>query len=57
MNATGYQQTILVSSEDGVTVLFPVRPTHLGEIPITVTAFAANASDAITQKVFVKVNT
>ncbi|XP_040839571.1 CD109 antigen isoform X1 [Ochotona curzoniae] len=54
MNATGYQQTILVSSEDGVTVLFPVRPTHLGEIPITVTAFAANASDAITQKVFVK---
>ncbi|XP_049751394.1 CD109 antigen isoform X1 [Elephas maximus indicus] len=54
VNATGYQQTILVPSEDGATLLFPVRPTHLGEIPITVTAVSPTASDALTQKILVK---
>ncbi|KAM9666552.1 CD109 antigen [Trichechus inunguis] len=54
INATGHQQTILVPSEDGATVLFPVKPAHLGEIPITVTAVSPTASDAITQKILVK---
>ncbi|XP_037699981.1 CD109 antigen [Choloepus didactylus] len=54
INATGYQQTVLVRSEDGATVLFPIKPTHLGEIPITVTAISPTASDAVTQKILVK---
>ncbi|XP_066215114.1 CD109 antigen isoform X1 [Saccopteryx leptura] len=54
VNATGHQQTILVPSEDGATVLFPVKPTHLGEIPVTVTAISPAASDAITQRILVK---
>lgn len=56
INATGHQQTILVPSEDGATVLFPIKPIHLGEIPITVTAVSLAASDAVTQKILVKVN-
>ncbi|EAW48755.1 CD109 antigen (Gov platelet alloantigens), isoform CRA_d [Homo sapiens] len=54
INATGHQQTLLVPSEDGATVLFPIRPTHLGEIPITVTALSPTASDAVTQMILVK---
>ncbi|XP_069345169.1 CD109 antigen [Eulemur rufifrons] len=54
INATGHQQTILVPSEDGATVLFPVRPTRLGEIPITVAAVSPTASDAVTQRILVK---
>ncbi|XP_068407718.1 CD109 antigen [Eschrichtius robustus] len=54
INATGHQQTVLVPSEDGATVLFPVRPTHLGEMPITVTAVSPAASDAVTQRILVK---
>ncbi|XP_006728736.1 CD109 antigen [Leptonychotes weddellii] len=54
INATGHQQTILVPSEDGATVLFPVKPTHLGEIPIPVTAISPAASDAVTQRILVK---
>ncbi|GAB5571667.1 CD109 antigen isoform X1 [Prionailurus iriomotensis] len=54
INATGHQQTILVPSEDGATVVFPVKPTHLGEIPITVTAISPAASDAVTQRILVK---
>ncbi|ELV10820.1 CD109 antigen [Tupaia chinensis] len=54
INATGYQQTVLVPSEDGATVHFPVKPMHLGEIPITVIAISPTASDAITQKILVK---
>lgn len=57
VNDTTYQQTALVPSEDGVTLLFPIKPTQLGEIPITVKAASPTASDAITQKVLVKVNT
>lgn len=56
VNDTGHQQTILVPSEDGVTVIFPVKPVHLGEIPITITAISRAASDAITQKILVKVS-
>lgn len=56
MNGTTYQQTALVPSEDGVTFSFPIKPTQLGEIPITVKAISPTASDAITQKVLVKVN-
>lgn len=56
MNATAHQQDILVPSEDGATLLFPVRPTRLGEIPITVRAVSAAASDAVTQRILVKVN-
>jgi CD109 antigen len=51
-----YQHTILVPSENGATVLFPVKLTHLGEIPIRVIAVSPTASDAITQKILVKVN-
>ncbi|XP_013359880.1 PREDICTED: CD109 antigen [Chinchilla lanigera] len=54
ISATGHQQDILVPSEDGATVLFPVRSTHLGEIPITVRAIAPMASDAITRRILVK---
>uniref|UniRef100_A0A8D2CPP0 CD109 molecule n=1 Tax=Sciurus vulgaris TaxID=55149 RepID=A0A8D2CPP0_SCIVU len=54
INATGHQQTILVPSEDGATVVFPIKPAHLGEIPLTVTAISPAASDAITQRILVK---
>uniref|UniRef100_A0A8C3W7F6 CD109 molecule n=1 Tax=Catagonus wagneri TaxID=51154 RepID=A0A8C3W7F6_9CETA len=54
INATGHQQTVLVPSADGATVLFPVRPTRLGEVPITVTATSPAASDALTQRILVK---
>ncbi|TKC50807.1 hypothetical protein EI555_015837, partial [Monodon monoceros] len=54
INVTGHQQTVLVPSKDGATVLFPVRPTHLGEMPITVTAVSPAASDAVTQRILVK---
>ncbi|XP_036890205.1 CD109 antigen [Sturnira hondurensis] len=54
INATEHQRTIVVPSEDGATVLFPVKPTRVGEIPITVTAFSPAASDAVTQRVLVK---
>ncbi|XP_074093432.1 CD109 antigen isoform X2 [Macrotis lagotis] len=54
VNATGHQQSILVPSEDGATVYFPIKPKDLGEIPITVTAISPSASDAITQSILVK---
>lgn len=55
-NDTTYQQTALVPSEDGVTLLFPIKPTQLGEIPITVKAASSTATDVITRKILVKVN-
>lgn len=55
VNATEHKQTILVPKMDGKTVFFPIKPTHLGEIPITVTAVSPVASDAITQRILVKV--
>ncbi|XP_006897027.1 PREDICTED: CD109 antigen-like [Elephantulus edwardii] len=54
INATEHQQTVQVPSEDGTTVLFPIKPTHLGEIPITIKAFSPISSDAVTQKILVK---
>lgn len=56
INATENQQSISVPSEDGKTVQFPIKPKQLGEIPIKVTAISSAASDAIIQKVLVKVN-
>lgn len=55
VNATEHKQTILVPKMDGKTVFFPIKPTYLGEIPITVTAVSPVASDAITQRILVKV--
>ncbi|XP_012890744.1 PREDICTED: CD109 antigen [Dipodomys ordii] len=54
INGTGHQQTALVPGEDGVSLLFPVRPMQLGEIPITVKAMSPTASDAVTQRILVK---
>lgn len=56
INATGNQQSVLVPSEDAKTVNFPIKPKQLGEIPIKVAAISPTASDAILQKVLVKVN-
>lgn len=57
INATENQQSVSVPSEDGKTVQFPIKPKQLGEIPIKVTAISSAASDAIIQKVLVKVDT
>ncbi|XP_070274330.1 CD109 antigen [Myotis yumanensis] len=54
VNDTGHMQIVLVPSEDGVMVIFPVKPTYLGEIYITITAISPAASDAITQRLLVK---
>ncbi|XP_031202045.1 CD109 antigen [Mastomys coucha] len=54
VNNTVYRKTALVPRENGVTLVFPIKPKHLGEIPITVTAASATASDAVTQIVVVK---
>ncbi|XP_028642176.1 CD109 antigen [Grammomys surdaster] len=54
INNTIYRKTALVPSDSGVTLVFPIKPTHLGEIPITVTAASPTASDAVTGKVVVK---
>ncbi|KAM4771054.1 CD109 antigen-like [Rhinophrynus dorsalis] len=54
VNATGADQTIFVPSQEGKTVLFPINPIQLGEIPITVKAISSLASDAITQKLLVQ---
>ncbi|XP_056421850.1 CD109 antigen-like isoform X2 [Hyla sarda] len=54
INATGPQQTVLVPSQDGKTVFFPVKPIQLGEISIMVKATSTLASDTVTQKLLVK---
>ncbi|XP_066569239.1 CD109 antigen [Amia ocellicauda] len=48
------KQTLSVPSQDGTSVLFPIKPKVLGEIPISVKAISSVASDAIVQKVLVK---
>ncbi|XP_069830742.1 CD109 antigen-like [Dendropsophus ebraccatus] len=53
-NATGAQQTVLVPSQEGKTVFFPIKPIQLGEIPITVKATSSLASDEVTQNLKVK---
>jgi CD109 antigen len=55
-NGTIYRKTVQVPRDNGVTLVFPIKPTHLGEIPITVTAASPTASDAVTQTIVVKVN-
>ncbi|OBS82148.1 hypothetical protein A6R68_23862, partial [Neotoma lepida] len=47
INDTRYQQTVLVPSEDGVTLLFPIKPTQLGEIPITAEGIEKSYSQSI----------
>ncbi|XP_060089077.1 CD109 antigen [Heteronotia binoei] len=54
INATDNKRSVWVPSEDGRTVIFPIKPTQIGEIPIRVTAISIFASDAIIQKVLVK---
>ncbi|XP_031758448.1 CD109 antigen [Xenopus tropicalis] len=54
VNASESQQSVSVPSQEGKIVFFPIKPIHLGEIPITVKAISALASDAVTQKLQVK---
>nr|XP_060608900.1 CD109 antigen [Anolis sagrei ordinatus] len=54
INAMGNQRSVWVPSEDGRTVIFPIKPKQIGEIPIRVTAISPIASDALFQKVLVK---
>ncbi|CAH2248914.1 CD109 antigen [Pelobates cultripes] len=51
---TANQKHVTVSSQDGVTVLFPLKPHKLGEIPITVQATSPTASDVVTETIHVK---
>lgn len=55
INAIGNQHTVWIASEDGKTVFFPIMPKQIGEIPIRVTAVSPIASDAILQRLLVKV--
>lgn len=55
INATGSQQTVSVPSREGKMIFFPIRPIQLGEIPITVKAISSLASDAVIQRLLVKV--
>ncbi|XP_069052824.1 CD109 antigen [Lepisosteus oculatus] len=48
------KQKVSVASRDGTSVLFPIKPKALGEIPISVKAISSVASDAVIQKVLVK---
>ncbi|XP_042302267.1 CD109 antigen [Sceloporus undulatus] len=54
INAMGNQRSVWVPSEDGKTVIFPIKPKQIGEIPFRVTAISPVASDALLQKVLVK---
>lgn len=54
-NAVDNKQKVSVPSQNGITVLFPIKPKQLGEIAITVKATSPAASDAVTQTVLVKV--
>lgn len=55
INAMGNQRSVWVPSEAAKTVIFPIKPKQIGEIPIRVTAISPIASDALLQKVLVKV--
>ncbi|KAM8953041.1 LOW QUALITY PROTEIN: CD109 antigen-like [Pelodytes ibericus] len=48
------QKNVVVPSQDGKTVLFPIKPQKLGKIPITVKATSSAVFDAITQSILVK---
>ncbi|XP_051264948.1 CD109 antigen isoform X1 [Dicentrarchus labrax] len=45
---------VSVGSQSGVSILFPIRPVVLGEIPISVKAMSSAASDLILRMVLVK---
>ncbi|XP_064195938.1 CD109 antigen [Anguilla rostrata] len=47
-------QRVIVRSQDSTTVLFPIKPRILGEMPIYVKAVSSISSDAVIQKVLVK---
>ncbi|XP_041716976.2 CD109 antigen [Coregonus clupeaformis] len=47
-------RTVSVESQKGTSVLFPIRPLVLGEIPISVKAKSSVASDAVRRMVLVK---
>lgn len=48
-------RTVSVGSQNGTSVLFPIRLLALGEIPISVEAKSSVASDAVRRMVLVKV--
>uniref|UniRef100_A0A8C4QW17 CD109 molecule n=1 Tax=Eptatretus burgeri TaxID=7764 RepID=A0A8C4QW17_EPTBU len=48
------QRSIMVPSNDGVTIAFPLSPRRLGYIPISVKAHSTQAADAITDHILVK---
>lgn len=48
-------RTVSVGSQNGTSVLFPIRLLVLGEIPISVEAKSSVASDAVRRMVLVKV--
>ncbi|KAJ1150857.1 hypothetical protein NDU88_003645 [Pleurodeles waltl] len=54
ISATTDTHIVSVPSEDGRTVVFPIKTNQIGEIEITVKATSPTTSDAITQKVLVK---
>ncbi|XP_041951100.1 CD109 antigen isoform X1 [Alosa sapidissima] len=47
-------RTVSVWSQNGTSVLFPIRPTVLGEMPISVKAISSYNSDAVHKTVLVK---
>lgn len=54
INNTIYRKTALVPRENSVTLVFPIKPTHLGNVPITVTAASPTSSDVVTRTIVVK---
>ncbi|XP_063078470.1 CD109 antigen [Engraulis encrasicolus] len=48
------KRTVTVWRQNGTTVLFPIRPTALGEIPLSVQAITSYSSDAVFKTVLVK---
>lgn len=46
---------VYVEGEGGATVLIPIRPLVLGDIPISVKAMSSAASDYVRRTVLVKV--
>ncbi|KAL2081856.1 hypothetical protein ACEWY4_021674 [Coilia grayii] len=48
------KRTVTVWSQNGTTVFFPIRPTALGEIPLSVKAISSYSSDAVYKTILVK---
>ncbi|XP_041105310.1 CD109 antigen-like [Polyodon spathula] len=53
-NTVEHKRNVSVPSQDGTTVLVPIKPKQLGVITITVTATSPAASHAVNQTVLVK---